>query len=342
MFDIQKVLQMADLLDYVSKAGGKLAKHGDRYSCACPLHGGDNVTAFSIYKKDGRDLWNCFTGDCGGGDVITFVEMWQFSGEPDKKERFKKACEFITGEKTGDPVAMEASARARHEAAEREMIAAQEREAARRSELQQAERHLLYNQNLKNNSWMRETWTKWGIDDGMQDFWYLGGCDDFFVDGEYHSPTLTIPIFNEQNELMTLRHRILSPKDQKDKYRPDRTGLRSHPFLALHTMGFDGGIIWVMEGEKKAMVTWTRADSDWQCIGVPGQEMYKHLVDVLRPVAERVIVVPDPAAELKAYHLAKEIGAKFLQLPEKIDDFILSTDTKQNDLYRMSKQARRA
>jgi hypothetical protein len=106
-------------------------------------------------------------------------------------------------------------------------------------------------------------------------------------------------------------------------------------------MGFDGGIIWVMEGEKKAMVTWTRADSDWQCIGVPGQEMYKHLIDDLKPVGQRVIVVPDPNAETKAIQLAKAIGGSILLLPEKIDDFILSTGATQNDLYKMSKQTRK-
>ena len=342
MFNIQKVLQMADLHGYIQKAGGKLAKHGDRYSCPCPLHGGENVTAFSVYQKDGRDLWNCFTGtNCGGGDAISFVELWQFSNEPNKKERFKKACEFITGERTSDPIAMQKSAEERLEAARIETIAAQEREQARRVELQHARREVMYHKNLEDNKWMRDTWTSWGIDEGMQDFWNLGGCNDFFVDCEYHSPTLTIPVLNIDNELMTIQHRIMKPINPKDKYRPDRTGLRSHPYLAVPSMGFDGGMIWVMEGAKKSMVTWTRADSDWQCIGVPGQEMYKHLVGVLKPVGGRVIVVPDPNAEHKAYSLAKEIGGKFLQLPQKIDDYLLLTDANKDNLFSMSKQARK-
>jgi len=96
-----------------------------------------------------------------------------------------------------------------------------------------------------------------------------------------------------------------------------------------------------MEGEKKAMVTWTRADTDWQCIGVPGQEMYKHLTEELKPAGARVIVVPDPNAEQKAMLLARAIGGKVLQVPDKFDDFILATGANQNDLYRLSKQARR-
>jgi hypothetical protein len=330
MFDINKVIATADLPALVSKAGGELKNN----HCACPLHGGANKTGFSVFSKDGKDRWICFSGDCGQGDAIDFVRVWQGLD-------FKGAIAFLGGDVVSDPAAMEASARARHEAAEREMIAAQEKEQARRKELQEAERHLYYHEQLKTSRWMRDTWTSWGIDEGMQDFWQLGGCNDFFVDGEYHSPTLTIPVVNSEYELMTIRHRIINPINHKDKYRPDRAGLRSHPFLAMPPMGFDGGIIWVMEGEKKAMVTWTQADSDWQCIGVPGQEMYKHLIDDLKPVGQRVIVVPDPNAETKAIQLAKAIGGSILLLPEKIDDFILSTGATQNDLYKMSKQTRK-
>ena len=140
---------------------------------------------------------------------------------------------------------------------------------------------------------------------------------------------------------MTIQHRIINPQNPKDKYRPDRTGLHAHPYLALPAMGYDGGIIWVMEGAKKAMVTWTRSDTDWQCIGVPGQEMYKHLIERLKPVGKRVIVVPDPNAETKAHILAHEIGGKFLELPQKIDDYLLLTEATKDHLFELSKQARK-
>lgn len=330
MFDINKIIASASLEEMVRKAGGDIV----RGRCACPLHGGENKTAFSVFHKDGKDYWTCHSGDCGHGDVLDFIRIWQHLD-------FKGAIAFLGGDVKSDPVAMAESARIRHEHAEREMIAAQEKEQARRKELQEAERHLFYHKQMNDNKWMRETWAAWGIDEGMQDFWNLGGCNDFFVDGEYHSPTLTIPIVNTENELMTIRHRIINPTNPKDKYRPDRAGLRAHPFLAMPALGFDGSVIWVMEGEKKAMVTWTKTDMDWQCIGVPGQEMYKHLVNVLKPVGERVIVVPDPNAEMKAMQLARAIGGSILQLPEKIDDYILITNTDKNDLYKLSKQARR-
>ena len=334
-FDVNAVLQKADLLAYVERAGGNLKKNGDRYSCACPLHFGDNPTAFSVYQKDGRYLWNCFTGPgCGGGDAITFIQKFQ-------NLNFKQACEWIMGGQIEDSETMLRTAQERLRQAELETIAAAQREDARRQQMRVEERHNLYHANLASRQWMRETWTSWGIDEGMQDFWNLGGCDDFFVDGEYHTPTLTIPVENTDGELMTIQHRLINPKNPKDKYRPDRKGLHAHPFLTVPRMGYDGGIIWVMEGAKKAMVTCTRSDVDWQCIGVPGQEMYKHLIEKLRPVASRVIVVPDPKAETKALLLAKELNCRFLELPQKIDDHILMTEMKQDQLYKLFQQSRK-
>lgn len=342
MFDVKLVLEKSDLLAYIEKAGGEPRGGGNRYACACPIHGGDNPTAFSIYFKDGKWLWNCFTGNCGGGDSITFIEKW-------KGLDFRRACEWITGGEIEDTEAMRESAAVRLEQARLERIAAQEREDARRKELQVAERHLYYHK--MRTQYHKDVWTAAGIDEGMQDFWTLGGTEDFtYKVGEklYHTPTITIPIFSEKNELLTIQHKLLNPINPKDKYRPDVSGLHSHPFLAIPTMGFDGDLIWVMEGAKKAMVTWTRADNYWQCIGVMSQVEYKNLEEKLSKVGRRVIVIPDPNSERNpnAFRLAKEfahnIGGRILRVNDKIDDLILSADLKQNDLYAMSKQARLA
>lgn len=343
-FNVQAILDKADLLAYVERSGGEPKGGGNRYSCCCSLHGGDNPTAFSIYFQDGKWKWNCFTGSCGGGDAITFVEKWQGLD-------FRKACEWINGGAIDDAQGMAESAAVRLEQARLATIAAQKMEDARRKEFQTAEKHLLYHNNMTQQH--KDEWQRAGIDEGLQEFWYLGGCPSFeyWIKGDkqpHYSPTLTIPIFNTQHELMTIQHRLLNPANPKDKYRPDTIGLHSHPFLAVPTMGYDGGIIWVMEGAKKAMVTWTRSDSDWQCIGVPAQTEYKHLVEDLKPAGKRVIVIPDPNSERNpnAYkfgaELARMVGGKILRVTEKIDDMILSTNINKDILFAMSKQARRA
>lgn len=342
MFDIDAILLKSDLLSYVEKAGGKPKGRANRYACACPLHGGDNPTALSIYNKDGKWLWNCFTGSCGGGDAIKFVEVWQGLD-------FKRACEWINGGAIEDAQGMKESAERRHAQAVEDLRIAKEKEDARRQELRIAERHLYYHNTM--TQYHKDEWTKAGIDEGMQSFWTLGGCSDFIYvheDAEYHTPTLTIPIFNDANELITIQHKLLNPVNPKDKYRPERKGLGSHPFLAVPAMGYDGGIVWIMEGAKKAMVTWTRADTDWQCVGLGSQEIYKSMVDTLRPIGKKVIVIPDPNTERnpsafsKAHYLAREIGAKIVRVNDKIDDLILSANLKQDDLYSMWKYARRA
>ena len=47
-----------------------LRRHGDQLLGPCPLHGGDNPTAFRVHL--GRGLWHCFTA-CGGGDAVDLI-----------------------------------------------------------------------------------------------------------------------------------------------------------------------------------------------------------------------------------------------------------------------------
>lgn len=225
MFDLNEVLNKADLVSFVERAGGKLGKalKSNRYSCACPLHGGDSDNAFSVYYDAGKWKWHCFSGDCGTGDAISFVEQWMYRNEIDPKIRFKLACEWIMGANINDAPAMYKSAEERVQEAHLEEIAARQRKEARLKELQVAEKHLIYHE--QRGPWAREMWTARGLDEGMQDFFTLGACDDFTYwvnDSEYHSPTLSIPYFGENMETLFIQHRLVNPKNQNDKYRPEK------------------------------------------------------------------------------------------------------------------------
>lgn len=48
----------------------RLKVRGDQLMGPCPLHGGDNPTAFRVHLQ--RNLWRCFTS-CGGGDTVELV-----------------------------------------------------------------------------------------------------------------------------------------------------------------------------------------------------------------------------------------------------------------------------
>lgn len=327
-FDIESILAKTDLRELVARAGGELVK--DRSHC--PIHGGHDKTGFSVYNKDGRDLWMCFSGDCGGGDAIRFVEVWQ-------NKSFKDACSFLGGETMLDPVEMERLARERHDKAVKEREAAEAKEEARRKELQAEQRHLYYHSQL--NDFFVSEWLNRGIDESWQGFFCVGGCDDFVINADWHTPTLTIPIYDEHYEVLNIKHRLLKPQNPKDKYRPDRPGLGAFPpFIAFPDKGYNAELYFVIEGEIKAMVTATiTPDSEWQFIGVPGRSQYKGLVDKLK--GKNVVVIPDPGAEKDAAEFCRSVGGRWLSLPEKVDDLIVAQGYDGQWLQTIERQARR-
>jgi hypothetical protein len=327
MFNVNEIIARTSLHEMVEKAGGKIHKSHS----ACPIHGGDNVRGFHIYHKDGKDMWTCFSGSCGGGDIIDFIQAW-------RGVDFKTACDFLGGDVHSDPIEMERLARVRVENAARELLEKQQRYDAALSELRFAEKHLHYHNTM--GDWAKVMWAERGLDEGMQSFFTLGACDDFTINDGYHTPTLTIPILGEPRQLLNIQHRLVNPPNPKDKYRPERMGLGSPPFLAIPEMGFDGGLIIVVEGSVKAAVTWANLnESDIQAIGVAGRVNFKKLADPLR--GKNVVVIPDPGADADAYSFAKSIRARYLPMGAKVDDYILETGINANQLFSMIRQARR-
>src|SRR3989304_151026 len=72
--DLDLIRERVDLHDLAEEAGAEF--RGD--SSRCPLHGGDNPTAFHIYEN-GRK-WHCFTNCPEGendGDVFAFYMRWK-------------------------------------------------------------------------------------------------------------------------------------------------------------------------------------------------------------------------------------------------------------------------
>ena len=106
-------------------------------------------------------------------------------------------------------------------------------------------------------------------------------------------------------------------------------------------MQYNADVVWIIEGEIKAMVTATISpDAGWQFIGVPGQDAFDKLpIDTLK--TKKVIVVPDPNPKEKVGKFIKAVGARYLMTPDKIDDLIIANDYDGDWLAAMSKQARR-
>lgn len=332
MYNIEALLAKNDLVELAERAGAKFKRTGGELRSHCPIHGGKNPSAFAVWVESGKQKWKCFTRGCGVGDVIDFVVVWQ-------QKEFKDAIAFLGGEVINDPVEMERLARERHQRAIRAKQEALQQEEARRKELQAEQKHLEYHKML--NDYFTGEWMKRGLDESWQNYFCLGGCPDFVIDGGYHTPTLTIPIVSEQNEVLNIKHRLLNPKNPKDKYRPERSGLGPFPyFLAYPNMGYEGDVIWVIEGEVKAMVTSTiNPEEKWIYIGVPGMSQYKGLVEKLK--GKNVVAVSDPNAECEVAKFCKDVSGRMIQLPEKIDDLVVAHGYDGDWLRSMEKQARR-
>ena len=77
--DIEKLIKAADLASLAEQAGTVLHQAGRDLRGPCPLHGGDNQTAFRLYEDGDRMRWRCYTGCTNppGGDVLDFVMAWK-------------------------------------------------------------------------------------------------------------------------------------------------------------------------------------------------------------------------------------------------------------------------
>jgi hypothetical protein len=336
--DVRTIHASADLIQLVIQAGGDPKRSGKTWSCACPLHGGKNPSGFNIYQaKDGL-RWKCFTRECGGGDSIAFVMKWQ-------NIDFGHACKFIMGDNQIDPIVLEEIIEQRETwLAQEEVektIRIEENLLRLRVEKKWIEYHLNEDGNL--------LWENEGVPEMWQGIWQLGYCPDFRYSirrEEFHSPTITIPMFTAGWEIMNIRHRILNPAVKGNKYRPQYYEIPSTPFIADPDLKLGEGKYGIIcEGEKKAMVTYITIDEpDIQVIGIPGKEwlkdggIKKYISDM-----ERVYICLDPDAKEEAEEMAymyRDV-ARIIDLPFKIDDLILKYGLRSSDLKQLLKTTRR-
>jgi 5S rRNA maturation endonuclease (ribonuclease M5) len=76
--NLHVILSKVNLEDLAQQAGANLQKSGGELRGTCPLHKGDNPTAFVIYTDpNGHTRWHCHTKCDAGGDAIDFVQRWQ-------------------------------------------------------------------------------------------------------------------------------------------------------------------------------------------------------------------------------------------------------------------------
>ncbi len=268
----------------------------------CPKCGGRD--RFVIFTDRRFPSWNWFCRVC-------HPEMaWIDELNPRLKEQIppEKLIEF---------------ARQREESLKREIARAEEAV----KELQHAQLWLKYHSQLTDQA--RELWERRGIPEVFQELWGLGYDPDRILwlgEQEYHTPTLTIPIFEAVTKnVVNIRHRLLRPPATNDKYRPERSGLPAPMFVSDPDRPIENKTL-IVEGEIKSMVSYITADDPGlQVIGVPGKNMPAWMYDRFSK-CEPIYLCFDPDATREARSTACNLGLKrcrLIELPGKIDDMIL-------------------
>ena len=196
------------------------------------------------------------------------------------------------------------------------------------TELKRARSWERYHEQLTDDA--RQRWESWGIPEFWQEFYKLGFDPDRTIwtgTGEWHTPTMTIPVFEAKTwECLNVRHRLLKPPQPGDKYRPERSGLPASLFVAYPDEPVYGKTL-LVEGEKKAMVSFITADDPFmQAVGIPGKNPSDELLTQLDD-CDPVYICMDPDARCEAVKLARKLGAdrtRLIELPDKIDDLIIT------------------
>lgn len=339
MIDLDAINGSINLVEWAERAGSKLHRAGHEWRGNCPLHGGDNITAFVIYGDEQH--WHCFTGDCGGGDALGFIMKLQKCNLPE-------AIKIATGKEPGgisqaDIAEMQAR---RAERAARELEEQIARAQAVLEELRTQRLWERYHAQLEQSAEGRAWWRNRGVPDEYQDLWQLGYETDrrIWIGKEIHSPTATIPIFTYGWDVRQIRHRIINAEDEGGKYRPEYEDLPAMAYLCDPDNDKPEAVV-VVEGEIKSMVTFITLDRPgWQVIGVPGKKTPIDRIKENLNGAPEIYICCDPDTGKLNEAMARELGperCRIVDTPIKIDDYILEAGITTAKLRRMFAQSRR-
>lgn len=278
----------------------------DEYSSSCPQCGG-------IPHRDGSypDRFRLFLNANGKNKIMGWC----------------RHCGYVWFPDNDRPVSKDEFERWRREQIEREEQ--RKAEAERAITLLKSERIWeQYHENLAKFALARDTVSEWGIPENFADVWQLGFIPDYTVysrqNGEYHSPAITIPVWQPDWEIMNVKVRVLNPKSPHDRYRKlYKTGqdgaFWTYPMLKTDTC-------LVVEGEKKAMVCSIRTPQDMQTVGLPTKTPNTDMLSSLMGFKKLYVCLdPDAKEDGSLARLVKALGqfrVNVITLPDKVDDMI--------------------
>lgn len=293
----------------------------DEYSSSCPQCGG-------VPHQDGSfpDRFRLFLNASGKNKIMGWCRhcgyVW-FPGndKPINKDEFDKW--------------------------RREQIAREEErktEAERAIALLKSERIWeQYHANVAKYALAQETITEWGIPERFANAWRLGFIPDYTVysrqNGEYHSPAITIPVWQPDWEILNVKVRVLNPKSPHDRYRKLYKTGQDGAFWTYPGLKATTGLI--VEGEKKAMVSSIYVPEDMQVVGLPTKTPNKEILSAFDSFKKLYLCLdPDATEDGSLERLVVALGkfrTNIIILPDKIDDMINKHQLNINDAIKYSK-----
>lgn len=321
MIDIDTIKRVHPVFNEAEQLTTLTRKTADEWHGPCPKCGGNDRFVVNT-KINGWFCRQCFS-DHQWNDVIDLL-IWHYNTDwHGALNRLGQPTPEQEQTASRNAIQIEAQLEAKIKEA-REAIA----------ELRRGNRWQQYHSNLTDE--YLQLWAQRGLDENAVDLFNLG-CNPGF----YAGASLTIPIFPPSGELLNIRHRVINPTNGA-KYLPERAGLGAHLFYSLPGLDMTS-TAWLVEGEIKAMVTYTQLPQDIQVLGMPGMTPRPGMLDAFQN-SKRVFFVPDPDAQPKACRrIVDEIGrdkVRVIDLPDKIDDLIVAGLLDGSDLLRLTRTAR--
>lgn len=183
-------------------------------------------------------------------------------------------------------------------------------------------------------------WTEWGLGwDREHEFWYRDRGEWM----KHVTATATIAERDLSGEIVNVKHRLITPQPDGTKYRMEYNVGVEPIFIANLETCNTADWAFLVEGEKKAAVTWLTFDNPKvQAFGLP-MSPSRDLLEAIN--AGHICYIPDPDVKPWALKNVQEAyrgrDLKILRLNWKIDDYILSARIGKDELRAIVKQARR-
>jgi hypothetical protein len=192
----------------------------------------------------------------------------------------------------------------------------------------------------QNNQYSRMLFAERGIRESWVDYLQLGLIPDFTVScregvewAEYHSPAISIPVWNVGGVVQNVKIRVTNPRCSADRYRNWYKSGRSYLYVPMYDLPLTGTGI-VVEGEFKAVVLEQTLDNpNMRVVGVqskaPSPEVLHELKDL-----DPIYVWLDPDAHFKEAkgkesavdYVSRILGkdrVRVVTCPVKVDDGIV-------------------